>query len=254
MRVACKRLREGMKLFCKVYRKGPFELAIQRVDNLNDHLGVVRDADVMVEHLHLFDKLSEPCAALATVFRHAVAGERVLALAELQPVLDSIEDDRFPGWLGSIFKDQRRGRKHAVAGQPLRRFARNTIGLRLDRVMRRLQAVQGEEDAIGLHRVRVANKHLRYAIEPFVELFDRRLQVAYRRVVELHGALGDLHDLDVLAETIQRLSRHDGDRPTAQVMLAKLDDWRGREVGRILTFLDADGQTAYVRGIADAID
>ena len=51
MRVAAKRLRERMVLFQPVYKRRDYHGALDPIDALNDVLGVVRDSDVLTDHL-----------------------------------------------------------------------------------------------------------------------------------------------------------------------------------------------------------
>ncbi|NUP99301.1 MAG: CHAD domain-containing protein [Armatimonadetes bacterium] len=249
MRVNAKQLREGMRLFRPVYRRESIAPALAEVDALNDHLGLVRDADVLLEHLA---ELSEQTGLTADL-QAVVASGRAQHQAALNRVLEQLAGEEFEQRLLTAIADERFGRHHAVAGQACRRFARSAISRRLNRVINRMEAVKGEDDGPGLHRVRVANKQLRYAIEPFLTVFDRRLTTAYHRVAELHSTLGDLHDLDVLAETLTQFAGSAREQEAAP-LLEEVEETRRREYGRAFTFFGEESDTTFVRLVADAID
>lgn len=250
MRVAGKQLREGMRLFTDVYRAAQFKQMLARIDTLNDDLGQVRDHDVLLEHLELF---SEPTSFLNDL-RQVIRAEREAEQERLNVELDALREESFPEKLAAVIDDERHGRGHDVAGQRCKEFARRAISFRLAKVIRRFAAVGGEDDAAGLHRVRVGNKHLRYAIEPFLRVFDRRLKTAYRRVVELHSALGDIHDLDVLTDRLRRFAAERENEAEADELLAEVERHRAREYGRVTAFIDGEGDVTFVRLIADAVD
>lgn len=251
MRVACKRLRESMRLFAPVYHRSEFKSILRLVDELNDHLGAVRDQDVLVDHVGLLGDLDAPL--LKDLTAHLDARRQQYQEA-LNQELAKIRDERLPDRLGEIVVDGRHGRQHEVAGQRCRPFARAAISIRLDKVISRMKAVEGEHDAPGLHLVRVANKQLRYAMEPFVPIFDRRIEMAYHRVSELHTTLGDLHDLDVLRDTVADFAHEHNRAAEARPRLSILQGIRRREYGRAVTFFSEGSELTFVRLVADAID
>ena len=251
MRVACKRLRESMRLFRAIYHRREFVAILNLVDELNDHLGEVRDMDVLIEHTGL---LNGEDAALIPDFVAHLAEQREKYQSALNVELAKIRDESLPQRLDQIIVDGRHGRQHKVAGQRCKPFARAAISKRLDKVIGRMKIVEGEQDAAGLHRVRVANKQLRYAMEPFVPIFDRRMETAYHRVSELHTTLGDLHDLDVLRDAIRQFALDHERQDEAKPLLSVLQGIRRREYGRALTFFSEGSELTFVRMVADAVD
>ena len=81
--------------------------------------------------------------------------------------------------------------------QSLKAFARHCLDKRTKRVSARSAAAQGA-DAMARHRLRVALKRLRYALEFFTPLFPgRRLQNYHQTTTELQDLLGRMNDLEV---------------------------------------------------------
>ena len=57
-------------------------------------------------------------------------------------------------------------------------------------------------DVDALHRLRIAVKRLRYAVELFQQCWPRALSTSAKRAARIQTALGDLHDCDVWIETL----------------------------------------------------
>jgi CHAD domain-containing protein len=249
MRIGAKRLREAMELMRRAYHAADYERLLADVDSLNDRLGLVRDADALVELLDdLFGAAPPPPAAL----REAVVQRRQTDLAALIEHLRGLADSGFEARFAKSARDGRHSKGHKLAGQSLAEFAPMAVGRRLVRVVRRLREIPDERAAEALHRARVANKHLRYVMEAFLAIYDRRFAEAYRRVVELHKVLGDLHDLDILA---QRLTKQAGDDPAAAgPLLEVIERRRVRECGRFESYRSPEAITAFGQAVIDCLD
>ncbi len=250
MRVAAKRLRERMRLFQPVYRRREFQAALGRIDELNDVLGAVRDTDVLGEQLGVLAGSSPVVDALCAPLWSDRQGHQ----ARLNAFLDALAGDSFAGGLQLLVREARHSAKHAVASQTCRRFARIEIGVRLSKAQRRVSEVSGEEDATGLHRLRVANKHLRYAMEPFLPIFGKGLQTAHKRVCELHSVLGDLHDWDVLSARLAKWARKAAEPGQLEPLQQATVEQRARCYQQVAALLGEGGQPICYRQIAEAID
>lgn len=252
MRVAAKRLREAMRVFRPAYAAEPFAEGLALVDELNDHLGRVRDADVLVAALRRYR--DDAGAGLVDALVDQITAGRAVDQARLNGELDELLAAGFDRQLRAIIWTGRRERDDPTSRQTIRTFACAAIGRRIAPVVKRLSQVAGEHDAEGLHRARVANKKLRYAIEPFLDLYGRRLRDAFGRVTELHETLGDLHDLDVLAERIRAFGASLGAEDDAEALAHTVAARRSKVYQRVLTFCENGATSAFGRQIADAID
>jgi CHAD domain-containing protein len=54
-----------------------------------------------------------------------------------------------------------------------------------------------------MHRLRIGNKRLRYAIEPFSRMLAKEVRRLYRSASRFHDVLGDLHDADSMAVMVE---------------------------------------------------
>jgi len=252
MRVEAKRVRETRRGFKGAYDAVVVTQVLAVVDQLNDRLGVVRDADALVELLA--DVFRKQPPKLCGAWRDEVTAQRAADLDLLTAHLRELTDQGFELSFAHLAKDGRHGSGHRVAGQRLGDFAPLVIGERLRRVAKQLRAVHGEADIEGLHRARVYNKHLRYTMEAFLGIGDRRFLEAHRRVVELHKALGDIHDLDVLDRRLTAYAVAHDELPLAMPALERLAERRAREYGRMKTFLGEAAIAAFSHAVIDGID
>ena len=90
----------------------------------------------------------------------------------------------------------------------------------------RARADARDGDAESMHRLRIAVKRYRYALEVLSETGIPGLQPAIRAARSLQGDLGRLHDLDVLIEAVRRESR----LPGATGFLRRIQRLRSRQV------------------------
>jgi CHAD domain-containing protein len=91
----------------------------------------------------------------------------------------------------------------AASGQPTYEFARERVRERLLDVRARWTAARQEATPESLHRVRIGNKRLRYAIEPFSRMLGKEVRRLYRSASRFHDVLGDLHDADSMAVMLE---------------------------------------------------
>lgn len=250
-RVAAKRLREALRLFRPALQPAALKPVIKAVDRLNDALGAVRDPDVLAE---LVAEYAPAQPDLADAFTRDLAPRRHRAQAKLVARLERLERQGLADGLSRLARDGRHDRDHPVAGERLRPFASALIAQRLDGVADGLRAVEGPWDAAGLHRARVVNKRLRYAIEPFAETIGNGLAEAYDDVVALHSLLGDLHDLDVLAGELAGYAVAAGRAVEAGPLLVAVGNQRDQLVQRLEPYLTPDGADAYAARVARCLN
>ncbi len=107
-----------------------------------------------------------------------------------------------------------------------REAAGKILWTRFDEMMSfRTEALKGK-DIEGVHDMRVASRRLRAALEIFRDVFSRKQYRELREEVKrIADALGEVRDLDVLQERLERDRR---DRPRSQqlVLKAMLEDLR----------------------------
>src|SRR5712691_3446740 len=200
LRVAVKRFREALRLFRPVLRKKTFRKHREWIEDLNDALGEVRDRDVALAQLRkLTAGVAEPPRSVADLVAR-LESERIGAVAALAAMLDRLHLEGVPAQLAARIESLE---QQAASGQATHEFARERVRERLLDVRARWAAARREATPESLHRVRIGNKRLRYAIEPFSRMLAKEVRRFYRSASRFHDVLGDLHDADSMAVLLE---------------------------------------------------
>ena len=200
LRVAVKRFREAFRLFRPVLRKKTFRRHRDWIEDLNDALGEVRDRDVSLARLRkLTAGLAEPPGSVGGLLARIVA-ERIGAAGALAAMLDRLQLEGVPAQLAAQIELLE---QQAAPGGSTHEFARERVRERLLDVRARWTAARREATPESLHRVRIGNKRLRYAIEPFSRMLGKEVRRLYRSASRFHDVLGDLHDADSMAVLLE---------------------------------------------------
>jgi len=199
LRVAVKRFREAFRLFRPVLRKKTFRRHRDWIEDLNDALGEVRDRDVSLARLRkLTAGRAEPGSVGGLLAR--IVAERIGAAGALAAMLDRLQLEGVPAQLAAQIELLE---QQAAPGGSTHEFARERVRERLLDVRARWAAARREATPESLHRVRIGNKRLRYAIEPFSRMLGKEVRRLYRSASRFHDVLGDLHDADSMAVMLE---------------------------------------------------
>lgn len=200
LRVAVKRFREAFRLFRPALRKKTFRKHRVWIETLNDALGEVRERDVAMEILGDLTSGLREAPGSVSGFRARLESERMGAVDALGVLLEQIQAKELPAKLARAIE-----KSGAQAGKNPRTdvYARERVLERLREVRTRWTAARREATPESLHRVRIANKRLRYAIEPFHRMVGKEARKLYRSATRFHDALGDLHDADSMAVMLE---------------------------------------------------
>src|SRR5712692_2684760 len=200
LRVAVKRFREALRLFRPVMRKKTFRRHREWIEDLNDALGEVRDRDVAMAQLRkLTAGLAEPPGSVARL-RARLESERLVSVAALAAMLDRLQLEGVPAQLAASIESIE---QEAASVRPTHEFARERVRERLLDVRARWAAARREATPESLHRARIGNKRLRYAIEPFSRMLGKEVRRLYRTASRFHDVLGDVHDADSMAVMLE---------------------------------------------------
>jgi CHAD domain-containing protein len=192
-RVASRRLREAVPVLTSGVKGTKAKKALRKIRRLTKALGTVRELDVTV---HVLDDLASrdtlPRLALEEVRAHVVTerDERRAAM------LDRMEQVNLPKL------DRRLASVSTALAQSDSEAWRDALGARLVSRAKSLAAAMDEAGRIyapeQLHRVRIAAKKLRYAMELASDTGVKSASAPVRIVKRVQDALGTLHDLQVL--------------------------------------------------------
>jgi CHAD domain-containing protein len=193
-RVASRRLREAVPVLSEGLHGAKAGKATRKIRRLTRALGAVRELDVT---LHLIDELGAkpgvPRPALAEVRAHVIEA-REKRRAVMHDRLEGVDIDKLAKRLASV--------RDALAKPSPDHNWRTVLASRIASRGRRLVDAIAEAGQIygpeALHRVRIATKKLRYAMELADESGAAPAARIVRTLRKAQDTLGRLHDLQVL--------------------------------------------------------
>jgi CHAD domain-containing protein len=206
MRVASRRLRSALRDFMPYVPKRRLATSLQGIKVVADALGEVRDLDVAIVALDNLASKAPPEVAPGIL---SLANMRRTRRAEARARLTPILDQELMAQLRANFlealeealrnKQAKRSRQGAQAAPVLtyRDVARYTILERLKEFEKLSNSFYHPLKVKPLHRLRIAAKRLRYALELFEQCWGKQIGLFARQVANLQSELGDLHDCDV---------------------------------------------------------
>lgn len=197
MRVASRKLRAALDAD-DVFHRTPERRLRRRIRQLTRALGAVRDADVMIADLQ---SIKEDGAHHPGVDRliTRLERDRDAARTDLLGLLDELEAARVPESSLATFASPRND-----AGARIRR--RDACAL-IEHPRETFLALTGElpaeDDIETLHRLRIATKRLRYAIQVVDSALTPESDAILDGLRDMQDQLGEIHNHDVLIELIR---------------------------------------------------
>ena len=205
MRVASRRLRSALRDFKPYFKRRKQRRAGDAIKRIADSLGTVRDKDVAIAALEKLAANAPPDVAVGIEMfaaerrGHREADRRALVDALASEQLVSIRAE-FDATLEVALVSTQAGRSKVADGQPelsFRSLGQNIVKSRMEELQDYRTSLYHPLTTKPLHRMRIAAKRLRYAIELFAQCWNTRLDAFAKEVAELQTSLGELHDSDV---------------------------------------------------------
>jgi CHAD domain-containing protein len=212
MRVASRRLRGALRDFLPYLRKRPLSRCLREIRAIARALGRVRDFDVAIIALEKIaaeapSEIGQGVLGFANLRRDGLEEARAKLIEALTPDVLTFLKDSFPKSLDAALHPAQRKGVSSISGHShlaYRDIAREIIARRLDEFEDLGKCFYQPLRVKPLHALRIAAKHLRYAIELFAYSWDQEgaisLQAVSSRVAALQSSLGGLHDCDVWIE------------------------------------------------------
>ncbi len=203
MRVASRRLREALEIFQFCFSPKVYDRLYERAHRVTRALGHARNADVAVAYFSGLlpdsgDLLEQ--VALQDILRR-LAKQQKSQRATMQSELDKVKPSALPSRFAKAFDMPAQNSSARLRGpRTALTLARRLFAQRLRDVFACHRAITGEDDVEGLHKLRIAVKKLRYAIETLDFAAGENAKENLRFFKKLQTVLGDLHDCDVFIE------------------------------------------------------
>jgi CHAD domain-containing protein len=203
MRVAMRRMRAAWRVFEGAFKPGHTRKLRRRLETLSDHLGAVRDLDVLLEGLEAYraglDADDRPgLDPLLVLWRRQRASARDLLIHELDSARYARFVEEMEGFLEAGVNEAA-----TVATPTLPHRVKDRVPSQIwsaYEAVRAYEMVLPWADVETLHDLRIAAKWLRYTLEFFGETLGPDSTRLMGRVMALQDFLGCLHDADVAAK------------------------------------------------------
>ncbi len=212
MRVASRRLRSALRDFKPYLRRRQLSSVGAELKRVADALGAVRDQDVALAALEALraeapEEVTRGIAQLAGERRlEREAARESLRKAITEEKLFKLQTD-FNSALERAAEPRRRVRKKKAAAYALsfRQAGREVTGARLEELRNLSACLYQPFEVDALHRMRIAAKRLRYAMQLFAACCGEELARHAAEVAELQTSLGELHDCDAWLKALGRM-------------------------------------------------
>ena len=221
-RVASRRLRELVPAVARVADARKARALRRRLRAVTRMFGRCRELDVALESLSAIEARSAEHAAAVAAVRDHVVRERAGAGKEVRARVAAVNVNALAtGTLALALRSESPGAIRACARR---------VAARLGRRARELEQTVVDAGLIfapgPLHRVRIALKKFRYALEVAERLGRFRLSGTMQRLKRLQDLLGELHDLQVLSALARDVvaEAQASRRPALESLVTSLDD------------------------------
>lgn len=200
MRVASRRLRNGLVLFKDCLPKKKVKAWQDKVRQITRALGNARDLDIQIE------SLNQACQSnLDDEYRPGynrlllrLNQRRTKAQKKVNKTVATLQGGTLLNKMRKRLVEMISGSENAYLFTPsLYQRACTTINHRLDDFLSYQHDIWTPENVEQLHAMRIAGKHLRYTLEVFAPIYNNALEPHIRAMKELQDLLGEIHDNDV---------------------------------------------------------
>lgn len=207
LRVSCRRLSAVLDVLADGFPEAPRQRLLKTVQKIRRTCGKARDLDVRREFLESLLKLaSVEDAAVVELLCEMTVCRRERAQQKVQRRLEKLSPelhDSGAELVSSLRTVQRdAGGGYATFGKTGCRILSKELAGLWDLAARDL------ESTATLHQLRIACKHLRYAVEVFMPVLPEAFRADfYPQLEDIQRLLGDFHDADEAIRSFRKLKK-----------------------------------------------
>jgi len=219
LRVASRRMREGLALFAPCYPQESIKRFDKRVKNITRFLGDIRNTDeAILFFTTLANELDDTCRSDLEPFLASCCKERKQEVRTLKAGLQKVAAggllDLYRRTINtlSLFNPPD---NDINLFSPLSGFAKDSLDSRFCSIRALLPQAREKGAIEAQHRLRIAVKHFRYRMEILSFLFGADYPQLYAAVKNYQDVLGTMHDLDVFSGIVHEA----GFSPEAEKMV-----------------------------------
>jgi CHAD domain-containing protein len=206
LRVASRRLREGLALFAPCYLPAEIARLSRTFRRVTRALGAIRNTDeALLFFTSLAEALGEPCRAELGRVQDSFRGERKQELKRLRAALREFAPRALRSrYLRVVSAPCLFSPINSVdLFAPLSSFAKEALDAGLASVMELVPQARQPGEIEAQHRLRIAMKHFRYRAEILAGLFGAGFPELRDKLKAYQDVLGVMHDLDVFAGIVR---------------------------------------------------
>jgi CHAD domain-containing protein len=254
MRVASRRVRSVLRDFEDIFGKLEQKRVRKELKRLADALGEVRDQDVAIGALEEFAAEAEG-DEVKTGITNLIDERRKLRRDAYRAFSKkyspkSIEEmrDRFARAI-----DDTNGEPDLFRPATAEAAAREIITARLTELSELGRSIYDRDDNKALHKIRIAAKRLRYAIELFTACLGDKMVPFAKEVAKLQGYLGEVHDCDVWIESLSERSKKGDEHEATAWLIAEFEKKRSEAYRSVAALWDEWKATDFAEGLNEAL-
>lgn len=211
MRVATRRLRSALRDFAHMLKRNSLKKISKDIKQIADTLGAARDQDVAIVALKKLRKKSKDKQVKAGIAkliedRRAIREQAQLDLMETLAVSNmEILQKSFEKTVDAATRQ-----KTSARVITFNEAGRTVVGKSLEEFCDLSENIYEPFVDKPLHKLRIAAKRLRYAVELYTTCWGAPLAPFADSIAEMQGFLGEVHDADVWLESLsERLRKAD---------------------------------------------
>lgn len=215
IRVASRRVRTCLSIFSDFMPSKKRKTWVQDIRSITQSYGHIRDLDVQIELLTSLLKKPEHKSHIAGMrrmrlrLRQKKAKDESKTKALTSEILESPALLEMQAWAESKAADYDFKDTQSII---LFQTAYSQIQSRLDEFLFFEVFIFDPERISELHQMRIAAKHLRYALEIFSDLYSGKIDFALDISRKIQQTLGEIHDADMWASTLPKFLIKEKDR------------------------------------------
>jgi len=200
LRVASRRLRNGLGLFRDCLSAKKFQSYQENIRQITKALGKARDLDIQIECVdQKYDLLSD--ARFKPGYGRLLLRlkqQRIKAQQKVAQTLNQLQETQILEKIQSQLTAMTSGTENMYLFTPsLYKRSFSAINDRLEEFLSYQAYVYQSEKKEKLHAMRISGKHLRYTMEIFAPIYKESLSPYIQFMKELQDQLGAIHDADV---------------------------------------------------------
>lgn len=207
LRVASRRIRTCLSLFSDYLPSRKSKPWVKDIKTITQSYGRVRDLDVQIDLLNNLYKTAQDKSMLAGLrrVRLRLRQKRAKQESETRALTAAILENptllEMQNWAESIIASPNSVEENSIK---LFQTAYSQIQTRLDEFLFFEVFIFDPERINELHQMRIAAKHLRYALEIFSDFYSSKTDFALDIARKTQQILGEIHDADVWSMYLPR--------------------------------------------------